>query len=109
MKSLQVIQLVLQNDILKLQADFVHGYQVRAAIFYVSLTDEHGRKFDIIANDRAQWNQHWQQQDHEFEESLFSDPYLKALSYKFLYVWDRNHRLLAWTDHIDKMHKADLK
>jgi hypothetical protein len=31
------------------------------------------------------------------------------LSNKFFYVWDRNHRLLAWTQHIDMVHRDDLE
>jgi hypothetical protein len=108
MKSLQVVRPALQNDIMKLQTDFVHGYRAGAAVFYVSLTDEHGKGSEVTAVERAQWDQHWQQRDREFEMSLTSYPDLKSFSNKYFYVWDGNHRLLAWTDHIDKVHKNDL-
>jgi hypothetical protein len=28
---------------------------------------------------------------------------------RLFYVWDGNHRLLAWTDHIHKMHRTELQ
>jgi hypothetical protein len=77
-------------------------------VFYVSLTDEHGQGSEVTIGDKAQWNQHWQQRDPEFEELLISDPDLMFLSNRYLYVWDGSHRLLAWTNHIDNVHKNDL-
>jgi hypothetical protein len=59
MKTLQVVRPALQNDILKLQSDFVHGYRTGAAVFYVSLSDEQGREMDVTAKDRDQWDEHW--------------------------------------------------
>jgi hypothetical protein len=56
MRSLQVVRPVLQNDILKLHADFVHGYRAGAAVFYVSLTDEQGRGIEVTAKDRENWD-----------------------------------------------------
>jgi hypothetical protein len=108
MKTLQVVRPALQNDILKLQSDFVHGYRAGAAVFYVSLSDEQGREMDVTAEDRDQWDEHWRQRDLEFEAFLDADDNLKFLSNKFLYVGDGNHRLLAWTDHIEKVHKKEL-
>jgi hypothetical protein len=86
MKPLQIVQPALQNDILKLQADFVHEYQAGAAVFYVLLTYEHGKRFDVIVDDRAQWYEHWLWQNYEFEASFTLDLDQMALSNKFLYV-----------------------
>jgi hypothetical protein len=107
-KSLQVIRPALTNDILKLQADFVHGYRDGAVVFYISLTDEHGNGSFVIDIDRQMWDPHWQQRDSEFESFLKVDNELEFMSGRFLYVWDGNHRLLAWTDHIDKVHRGEL-
>jgi hypothetical protein len=108
MRSLQVMRLALQNDILKLQAHFVHGYRVGTVVFYVSLTDERGRGMEVRAKDRENWDKHWQQRDREFETFFNANSDLKFLSNRYLYVWDGNHRLLAWNDHIDKVHRGDL-
>ena len=55
---------------MKLQADFIHDYQVEATVFYVSLTDEYGQGQDVTAVDRLEWNNHWKSQDVEFEKFL---------------------------------------
>jgi hypothetical protein len=86
MISLQIVRLALENDIMKLQADFIHGYRVGATVFYVSLTDEHGQGQDVTATDCLEWNDHWRSQDAEFEKFLQSDIELKALSNKFFFV-----------------------
>jgi hypothetical protein len=108
MKSLQVVRPALINDILKLQADFVHGYWDGAAVFYISLKDEHGNGSFVTDTERQMWDPHWQQRDSEFESFLKADNELEFMSGRFLYVWDGNHRLLAWTDHIDKVHRGEL-
>jgi hypothetical protein len=95
--------------VLKLQADFVHGYRLGAAVFYVSTTNFEGKHREVTAAERDGWNQYWQSRDREFEEFLQRDPLLYDFSNKFFYVWDCNHRLLAWTDHINKVHKNDLQ
>jgi hypothetical protein len=60
MKSLQVVWPTLTNDILNLQADFVHGYRDGAAVFYISLTDEYGNGSFVTNTDRQMWDPHWQ-------------------------------------------------
>jgi hypothetical protein len=37
----------------------VHGYRAGAAMFYVSLADEHGREMEVTVDDRYQWDEHW--------------------------------------------------
>jgi hypothetical protein len=44
----------------------------------------------------------------EFEAFLNANDDLRFLSNKIFYVWDGNHRLLAWNDHIEKVHKREL-
>jgi hypothetical protein len=63
MASLQVVRHALINDIQKLQADFVHGYRVRAAVSYVSLMNERGEGSMVSNNDRASWDEHWRTRD----------------------------------------------
>jgi hypothetical protein len=73
-------------------------------VFYVSLTNERGESRTVTADDRATWDEHWRMRDREFEAFLQSNEDLKFMSNQIFYVWDGNHRLLAWTDHIDKVH-----
>jgi hypothetical protein len=108
MGSLQVVRLALINDIQKLQADFVHGYRVGAAMFYVSLTNEKGEGRMVTDEDQATWNVYWKTRDREFEAFLQSNDDLKFVSNRMFFVWDGNHRLLAWSDHIYKVHRNEL-
>jgi hypothetical protein len=106
MISLQVVRLALANDVKKLQADFAHGYRVGASVFYVLVIDVHQR--DVNDEERGCWDDHWRRRDWEFEDFLGSDEDLKMLSNKYFFVWDGNHRLLAWNNHIDMVHKGDF-
>jgi hypothetical protein len=63
---------------------------------------------EVTAKDRENWDEHWQQRNREFETFLNADSDLKFLSNRYLYVWEGNHQLLAWNDHIDKVHRGDL-
>jgi hypothetical protein len=108
MISLPVVCPALANDIKKLQADFVHGYRVGASVFYVSVTDVEGHQLDVTDKERGCWDDHWHRRDWEFEDFLGSDEDLKMLSNKYFFVWDGNHRLLAWNDHINMVHKGDF-
>jgi hypothetical protein len=72
------------------------------------LKDEHGNGSFVTDTERQMWDPHWQQRDSEFESFLKADNELEFMSGRFLYVWDGNHRLLAWTDHIDKVHRGEL-
>ena len=44
----------------------------------------------------------------EFEQFLQSDPELHFLSNKMFYVWNGNHRLVAWMELISQAHPNDL-
>jgi hypothetical protein len=86
MGSLQVVRPALINDIQKLQADFVYGYRVGAAVFYVSLTNEKGEGRMVIDEDQATWNVYWNTRDREFEAFLQSDDDLKFISNRMFFV-----------------------
>jgi hypothetical protein len=100
MASLQVVRPALINDIQKLQVDFVHGYRVGAVVFYVLLTNMRGEGSMVSDVDRAR--------DREFEAFLKADKDLCFMSNRLFYVWDGNHCLLAWTDHIHRVHRTEL-
>ena len=106
MIGLQVVRPALAIDIEKIKADFIHGY--RAAVFYISTTNIQGNSRDVTDDDRLSWNSHWRWKDMEFEQFLQFDPELQFLSNKMFYVWDGNHRLVAWTEFISQAHPNDL-
>ena len=109
MRKLQVVRPALENDVAKMQAEFSHGYRDGASVFYVSTTNFQGQEKVVTEAERAKWSAHWRTRDQEFEEFLSRDPELAQLSNKFFYVWDGNHRLVAWYEFIRKSHKQDLE
>ncbi|KAG0631975.1 hypothetical protein M758_1G295400 [Ceratodon purpureus] len=109
MRKLQVVRPALENDVAKMQAEFSHGYRDGASVFYVSTTNFQGHEKYVTEAERAKWSAHWRTRDQEFEEFLSRDPELAELSNKFFYVWDGNHRLVAWYEFIRKSHKQDLE
>ena len=42
-------------------------------------------------------------------ESLALDDDLKVFKAKIFWVWEDNHRVLAWTGHMDKIHADEEK
>lgn len=64
---------------------------------------------DVSEEVRGSWNEHWRQRDKEFEDLLHSDPDLSFLLNKMFFVWDGNHRLMAWVPYIASKHSQELK
>ena len=108
MISLQVVRLALAMDIEKMKADFIHGYRPRAAVFYLSTTNIQGTERTVSDENCMSWNAHWRRKNVEFEEFLNADPELHFFSNKMFYVYDGNHKLVAWTEFIHKAHPNDL-
>ena len=108
MIGLQVVRPALVVDIEKLKVDFVHGYRPGAAMFYVSITNFVGSEQEVLSEDSALWDWHWQRRHREFEAFLQADPDLRFLSNKFFFVWDGNHRYQAWMEHILQAHSDNL-
>jgi hypothetical protein len=67
-----------------------------------------GHHHDVIDEEQSSWDDHWRRRDREFEDFLGNEEDLKMLSNKYFFVWDGNHHLLAWNNHIDMVHKGDL-
>ena len=70
MISLQVVHPALAVDIEKMKADFIHGYCLGAAIFYVSTTDFSGIERFVTNADRKTWDKKWRRHNQEFEDFL---------------------------------------
>ena len=108
MLSLQVVRPALAIDIEKMKADFIHGYRLGVAAFYVSTTNFMDTKRLVTADERAAWGPHWHQRDWKFEEFLLGDPELRSLSNKYFFVWDGNHKLIAWMEFIAQSYPHDI-
>ena len=91
-----------------MKVDFIYRYWPRATIFYVSMTNIQGNSRDVTNEDHSAWNFHWRRKDMEFEQFLQVDLELQYLFNKMFYVWDGNHRLMAWTEFIRDAYHNDL-
>ena len=97
----------LKTDIAKLKAEFAHGYRRASASFYLSLTSYSLEESVVTDEHRAKWSPLWRMQDELFESRLKKDSKLEKFSNRFFYVWDGNHRHLAWMDIINSLHGDD--
>ena len=97
----------LKTDIAKLKAEFAHGYRRASASFYLSLNSYSMEESVVTEEHRGRWSSLWREQDELFESRLKEDSRLEKFSNRFFYVWDGNHRHLAWMDIINSLHGDD--
>lgn len=109
MVALPLVRPIFQSDIRRLEQDFWLCYHGGDRCFYVSTTNDQGASLDVTDDLRATWNEHWVQKNMEFEAFLVQDLDLSFLSNKMFFVWDGNHRLMAWFPYIASKHSQELK
>jgi len=98
-----MVRPVLQTDVARLQSEFVHGYREGDRVMYVSITNDKGLSQRITEEISSSWNAHWIAENAHFEELLHSNQHLSCLSGFMFFVWDGNHRHMAWTSYINNM------
>ena len=86
----------LEIDIQKLRSEFMMGYKRGGLVFYVALRNFNMEEGIVTDEMRKGWSKLWQKAEREFKSILNTSPYLKKFSNRMFYVWDGNHRLLAW-------------
>jgi hypothetical protein len=109
MVYMPLVHPILAHDIKRLEAEFTHGYQPGAPMFYVSITNEHGDERFVKDVDTSNWDPHWISVNNEFEAKLASNPHLRFLCGHMFFISDGNHRFKAWTGYIDRLHQNDLE
>lgn len=80
-------------------------YCPEKGIFIVSVVSPSGVTIPVTSEMRASWDAHWQTTDREFESELRSKKSLSFLSNKMFYVWEGNHRTVAWMELITEKYK----
>jgi hypothetical protein len=105
--AMPLVRPTLQSDLDKLEQEFVHGYRDGAAVFYVTLTDEHGSSQEVTSAVKEKWGSIWNEQNKEFNMYLLSVPELSHMENLMFFVCDGNHRRQAWLNHIDRLHKNE--
>lgn len=109
MISMPSVRPALRNDITKLKNDFVHGYVKGSAVFYVSTVNTKGEECLVTEDIEQSWDACWREVNREFEAKLSKKASTKAFMGKMFFVWDGNHRLLAWMDYISSLHSDEIE
>ena len=102
-----LVRPTLRSDVTKLMAAFQFGYRAGSATLYVSTTNESGENRLISAKDKREWGELWNAENEKFESILHKDKDLMSLSGCMFFVYDGNHRLLAWKEYIELDDKDD--
>ena len=102
-----LVRPTLRSDVTKLMAAFQFGYRAGSATLYVSTANESGENRFISAKDKREWGELWNAENDKFESFLRADKDLMSLSGCMFFVYDGNHRLLAWKECIETDHKDD--
>ena len=102
-----LVRPTLRSDVTKLMAAFQFGYRAGSATLYVSTANECGENRFISAKDKRKWGELWNAENDKFESFLRADKDLMSLSGCMFFVYDGNHRLLAWKECIETDHKDD--
>jgi hypothetical protein len=90
--AMPLVRPTLQSDLDKLEQEFVHGYRDGAAVFYVTLTDEHGSTQEVTYVVKENWESIWNAQNEEFNRYLLSVPEFLHMENLMFFVCDGNHR-----------------
>jgi hypothetical protein len=107
MVAMPVVRPTLQSDLAKLEQEFVHGYREGASVFYVTVTNEEGKKQEVTEADKEKWGPIWNAKNNDFNTFFLSVPELTRLTNLMFFVCDGNHRRQAWLNHIERLHKSD--
>jgi hypothetical protein len=86
---------------------FRYGYKTNSAAMYVSVTNDEGEVRNVNQEIMDQWNPCWHLENDAFEQRLRSDPDLQCLSGSMFFVYDGNHRLMAWKEVTESIHADD--
>ena len=105
---MEKVRPTLEPDVQKLAGEF-KGYIERLAAMYVSDLDVDGHHLDVTEEDIAKWGPHWRAENTRFEEFLEADDDYKDLRGKMFFVYDGNHRVKAWRQTIDTVHRGQIE
>ena len=102
-----MVRPTLSTDLAKLEEEFVHGYREGSSISYVTLTDEEWNMHEVTEAEKTSWDTIWKAKNEEFNAYLESIPELASFKDLIFFVCDGNHRLQAWLNHIQRLHKTE--
>lgn len=104
---LPLVRPILEQDVQKLEAEFVHGYRSGDRPLYVSIFNDTGSEVNVTPQVTSTWSTHWQEASKKFDNLVEHDDELQILHGKMLFVWEGNHRYTAWWRYIESNYGGD--
>ena len=72
------------------------GYKRGGPVFYVATQNLSLEEAFVTNATKKGWSKLWQKTEKEFKSVLNSSRELKKFLNRMFYIWDGNHKLLAW-------------
>lgn len=104
---LPLVRPILDQDVKKLEAEFIHGYRSGDRPLYVSVFNDVGLEVNVTPQVTSTWSIHWQEASKKFDNLVEHDTELQVLHGKMLFVWEGNHRYTAWWRYIENNYSGD--
>ena len=101
-----IVRPTVSCDLIALENQFSRGYEEGARVFYVSISDEESKQVMFSEQEKEEWGPLWNEVNNDFNRRLQSGPLAYLVDYKF-FVYDGNHRRIAWMNHIQRLHSKD--
>jgi hypothetical protein len=90
-----------------LENEFVIGCHDGDQTLYVSPYDNLNEVLHVSNDIHGFWGSLWQEANKKFDTMLQNDSNLAHLSGKMFFVWEGNHRLTLFQNHINKHHSLE--
>ena len=71
------------------------------------MTGRNGEKMSLTLEIEDQWSPAWRQVNAEFEAAMRKDEALEDMCSKMFFIYDGNHRHMAWKSFIDEKKSED--
>ena len=107
--AMPMVRPTLACDITKLEQEFAGGYRDRAAVFYISTTNEAEQSKEFSEEDMSMWDPIWTEKNEAFTRYLDSRRELSFLKNLKFFICDGNHRRLAWMNVIERCYLGNPK
>jgi hypothetical protein len=102
-----LVRPTLDSDIKCLEAEFSHGYQHGASVFYVPLCNERGEERSVSEAKMRNWDPLWIKANKHFDDQLRANKHLQHLQGRMFFICNGNRRFKASTGYIDRLHRDD--
>ena len=105
--SLPLVRPINEVDVQRLENEFVNGYREGDRCMYVSIYNNLSDTQEVTEEIMASWSPLWREENEAFERFFEEKGDLDALKGRMFFVWEGNHRFLAWFHHINRCHEEE--